>query len=252
MKVLDTPSSDIPQQQQLTTSNQDGNNSNALLDPQAPPSSLTSSFVAPESVYLESSRQATEGSASSKTIMTDDDNNIITGCPSLSSLNSSSASSSEATSAAVVEEESAGVQVSVFLWWRYIAGCHVYMSSSLLFFSFNILTFKYNFFIFPSLSFYPNKQKNKERCFLCQRKVGLLGFQCRCGFIFCGSHRHADQHDCQFDYRELARQQLSKANQKVVADKLNRIWHENTKIDTHSLWNVCLFACVAEALKLFK
>lgn len=66
-------------------------------------------------------------------------------------------------------------------------------------------------------------QRNKGRCFQCNKKVGLLGFQCRCGYDFCGNHRHADQHNCQFDYREFARRQLTKANQKVVADKLNRI-----------------------------
>lgn len=66
-------------------------------------------------------------------------------------------------------------------------------------------------------------QVNKNRCFKCQKKIGLLGFQCRCSYYFCGAHRHADCHDCTFDYKSFGRQQLSKANQRVIADKLNRI-----------------------------
>uniref|UniRef100_M8D084 Zinc finger A20 and AN1 domain-containing stress-associated protein 3 n=1 Tax=Aegilops tauschii TaxID=37682 RepID=M8D084_AEGTA len=32
----------------------------------------------------------------------------------------------------------------------------------------------------------------KNRCSACQKKVGLLGFACRCGATYCGAHRHAD------------------------------------------------------------
>jgi len=68
-----------------------------------------------------------------------------------------------------------------------------------------------------------SKQVNTSRCWRCNRKVGLLGFQCRCGFYFCGDHRYADTHDCAFDYKTFGREQLSKANQKVVAEKLHKI-----------------------------
>jgi len=67
------------------------------------------------------------------------------------------------------------------------------------------------------------KQTNTSRCWQCNKKVGLLGFQCRCGFFFCGDHRYADTHDCVFDYKTFGREQLSKANQKVVAEKLHKI-----------------------------
>ncbi|KAH7648142.1 zinc finger transcription factor ZFP33 [Cryptosporidium bovis] len=61
------------------------------------------------------------------------------------------------------------------------------------------------------------------RCYKCNRKVGIYGFSCRCGFNFCSSHRYADTHECTFDYKTFEREQLRKTNQAVVADKIQRI-----------------------------
>lgn len=61
------------------------------------------------------------------------------------------------------------------------------------------------------------------RCYHCNKKVGIYGFNCRCGFNFCSSHRYADAHDCTFDYKTFEREQLRKTNQAVVADKIQRI-----------------------------
>lgn len=61
------------------------------------------------------------------------------------------------------------------------------------------------------------------RCYHCNKKVGIYGFSCRCGFNFCSSHRYADAHDCTFDYKTFEREQLRKTNQAVVADKIQRI-----------------------------
>lgn len=66
-------------------------------------------------------------------------------------------------------------------------------------------------------------QKNRGRCFSCRKKVGLTGFECKCGYVFCGEHRYSDKHDCDFDYRENAREQLKKANPVIVAEKLEKI-----------------------------
>lgn len=66
-------------------------------------------------------------------------------------------------------------------------------------------------------------QKNTSKCFSCKRKIGLTGFQCRCGYFFCSTHRYSDQHDCDFDFQSLAREQLEKANPVVVASKLDKI-----------------------------
>lgn len=70
------------------------------------------------------------------------------------------------------------------------------------------------------------KTKEKEgssRCTTCKKRVGLTGFKCRCGDLFCGSHRYSDKHDCPFDYRTAARDAIAKANPVVKADKLDKI-----------------------------
>lgn len=66
------------------------------------------------------------------------------------------------------------------------------------------------------------KQK-KGRCYECNKKTGLLGFECSCGYIFCSQHRHAEDHNCGFDFKTTQRQLLADNNQKVEADKLDRI-----------------------------
>lgn len=66
-------------------------------------------------------------------------------------------------------------------------------------------------------------QKNTSRCFSCRKKIGLTGFKCHCGYVFCAEHRYSDKHDCDYDYQKSAREQLEKANPVVVASKLEKI-----------------------------
>ncbi|XP_028834667.1 AN1-type zinc finger protein 5b [Denticeps clupeoides] len=63
----------------------------------------------------------------------------------------------------------------------------------------------------------------KNRCFTCRKKVGLTGFDCRCGNIFCGLHRYSDKHNCPYDYKAEAAVKIRKENPVVVADKIQRI-----------------------------
>ncbi|CAI0399521.1 unnamed protein product [Linum tenue] len=62
--------------------------------------------------------------------------------------------------------------------------------------------------------------KGKSRCKACNKKVGLLGFACRCGGVFCGSHRYAEEHGCSFDVKGIAREILVKQNPLCKGDKL--------------------------------
>ncbi|KAH9360916.1 hypothetical protein HPB48_003585 [Haemaphysalis longicornis] len=66
-------------------------------------------------------------------------------------------------------------------------------------------------------------QKKKNRCRVCRKKVGLIGFQCRCGGLFCSLHRYSDEHDCTFDYKEMGAQEIRKNNPVVVGDKIQKI-----------------------------
>lgn len=64
------------------------------------------------------------------------------------------------------------------------------------------------------------KQKNRSRCFECRKKIGLTGIECRCGYVFCGVHRYADKHSCDFDYKSFDRTNLEKKNAKASFEKL--------------------------------
>ncbi|CAJ2631511.1 putative zinc finger A20 and AN1 domain-containing stress-associated protein 8 [Trifolium pratense] len=62
--------------------------------------------------------------------------------------------------------------------------------------------------------------KKKNRCKSCNKKVGLIGFKCRCGDVFCGMHRYPEDHTCKVDLKEIGRQLLDKQNPLCMGDKL--------------------------------
>ncbi|XP_042401060.1 zinc finger AN1 domain-containing stress-associated protein 15-like [Zingiber officinale] len=55
------------------------------------------------------------------------------------------------------------------------------------------------------------------------KRVGLTGFRCRCGDLFCKLHRYSDSHDCSFDYKAAGRDQIGKANPLIRAVKIIKI-----------------------------
>ena len=63
-------------------------------------------------------------------------------------------------------------------------------------------------------------QTNKNNCWKCQKKVGYLGFNCRCTYVFCGVHRHFNEHNCDFDYKTLEREKLRKENPLIASKKV--------------------------------
>ncbi|XP_073150890.1 zinc finger A20 and AN1 domain-containing stress-associated protein 8-like [Henckelia pumila] len=66
-------------------------------------------------------------------------------------------------------------------------------------------------------------KEGPNRCTTCRKRVGLTGFSCRCGHMFCSVHRYSDKHDCQFDYRIAAQDAIAKANPVVKAEKLDKV-----------------------------
>lgn len=60
-----------------------------------------------------------------------------------------------------------------------------------------------------------------SKCLICQKRMGLLPFKCKCGNDYCATHRF--DHACTFDYRAQQREQLTNRLTKVVAPKLNTI-----------------------------
>eukprot|EP00741_Cyanophora_paradoxa_P022454 tig00021489_g21680.t1 len=69
----------------------------------------------------------------------------------------------------------------------------------------------------------PPKQTQTNRCWSCNKKIGLTGFKCRCNYVFCGEHRYSDKHSCTFDYKTMAKDLLAKANPVVQAAKVEKI-----------------------------
>ncbi|KAF7703180.1 AN1-type zinc finger protein 6 [Silurus meridionalis] len=70
----------------------------------------------------------------------------------------------------------------------------------------------------------PDKLKPKRnRCFTCRKKVGLTGFDCRCGNVFCGVHRYTDVHNCNFNYKADAAEKIRKENPVIVGEKVAKI-----------------------------
>ncbi len=66
-------------------------------------------------------------------------------------------------------------------------------------------------------------QLNTNRCFDCNKRVGLTGFKCRCGYVYCATHRYAEKHSCSFDYKTAGRQTLATNNPVVASAKVNKI-----------------------------
>merc|ERR1711928_187947 len=54
-------------------------------------------------------------------------------------------------------------------------------------------------------------------------KVGLTGFECRCGGLYCSVHRYSDKHECSFNYRELGAEEIRRNNPVVVGQKIQKI-----------------------------
>ncbi|XP_006660763.1 zinc finger A20 and AN1 domain-containing stress-associated protein 1-like [Oryza brachyantha] len=68
----------------------------------------------------------------------------------------------------------------------------------------------------------PAKTSAVNRCSRCRKRVGLTGFRCRCGYLFCGEHRYSDRHGCGYDYKAAARDAIARDNPVVRAAKIVR------------------------------
>lgn len=63
-------------------------------------------------------------------------------------------------------------------------------------------------------------QADKTRCWKCTIKVGLLGYPCKCEYVFCAKHRYSDKHECTFDYEGSAKERLGK---ELTTTKQNKV-----------------------------
>lgn len=68
----------------------------------------------------------------------------------------------------------------------------------------------------------PPVQTNTSRCWTCNKRIGLTGFKCRCGYVYCAGHRYAEKHECAYDYKSSGRQSITQQNPLVQASKLQK------------------------------
>ncbi|KAL3832937.1 hypothetical protein ACJIZ3_007673 [Penstemon smallii] len=74
-----------------------------------------------------------------------------------------------------------------------------------------------------AVAYAPPLRRAVNRCSGCRKKVGLTGFRCRCGDLFCADHRYSDRHDCSYDYKTVGREAIAKENPVVKAAKIVKI-----------------------------
>ncbi|TVU49559.1 hypothetical protein EJB05_00872, partial [Eragrostis curvula] len=73
-----------------------------------------------------------------------------------------------------------------------------------------------------------------NRCNICRKRVGLTGFRCRCGDLFCPRHRHSETHNCTFDYKTAGREEIARANPNLVLEMRTMSEGGTVGIDTYS------------------
>ena len=55
----------------------------------------------------------------------------------------------------------------------------------------------------------------KKKCFFCEKKIKVLGFDCKCGKYFCLKHRLPESHNCMYDHKTNERSLLK---EKILFD----------------------------------
>ncbi len=48
-----------------------------------------------------------------------------------------------------------------------------------------------------------------SRCATCNKKTGIVPFDCKCGSVFCAKHRYPEEHACTFDFKTEERNKLN-------------------------------------------
>jgi AN1-type zinc finger protein 5/6 len=60
----------------------------------------------------------------------------------------------------------------------------------------------------------------QDKCIICNKKLGLLPYVCKCGNITCVSHQWPN-HECSYNYKKVHKELLEHNNPKIVPSKIN-------------------------------
>ncbi|OMJ69827.1 hypothetical protein SteCoe_32348 [Stentor coeruleus] len=69
----------------------------------------------------------------------------------------------------------------------------------------------------------PQIRPNSDKCAFCNKKLGPLGFKCKCFSCFCTKHRHPEEHRCTYDHKAEGIRKISEENPLVQAPKFNKL-----------------------------
>jgi predicted nucleic acid binding AN1-type Zn finger protein len=64
---------------------------------------------------------------------------------------------------------------------------------------------------------------DKKRCFNCNKKIKLIGYDCKCLNHFCSKCRLPEIHNCTYNFRLKGKEILQNNLIKVTASKINKI-----------------------------
>lgn len=72
-----------------------------------------------------------------------------------------------------------------------------------------------------------NEEKKNNNCnyMNCSKRLCLLDIEmkCKCGGIYCKTHRYYKNHNCCFDYKKESDNLLKKNMEKITIEKINKI-----------------------------
>lgn len=65
----------------------------------------------------------------------------------------------------------------------------------------------------------------KEKCYLCKKKVGYMGFTCKCNHIYCQKHRFSHSHNCTLlsETKQKAKEKIELTNPKIDYQKVEKL-----------------------------
>jgi hypothetical protein len=61
----------------------------------------------------------------------------------------------------------------------------------------------------------------QSKCVVCNKKLGLIPFKCKCEESFCSMHRAPEDHKCTYDFKREAKEWLEKNNKACITSKLD-------------------------------
>jgi hypothetical protein len=64
------------------------------------------------------------------------------------------------------------------------------------------------------------QQADRKRCFCCNKRINLLGVECKCGYVFCNGHRMPEDHKCSFNHKAVLDEKLKRQLNKVAHEKV--------------------------------